>query len=358
MAGLLVWISIAIVVYTYLGYPVLLWLLRPFLTRPVRKGAIEPSVTIVVPAHNEAAVIAEKIDNLLALDYPADKLDLIVVSDGSTDGTIEAASARISDRGAGSRARLIAHTENRGKMAALNAGVEAARGEIVVFSDAAAMLSADAIRQLVANYADPEVGAAGGVYRVDAPDAARTGAQEDLYWKYETFLKRQEASLASVLGTHGQISSVRRALYPFPPETTINDDYVIPTRVLQRGHRVAYEPAAVVYEHAGEMAGFGRRVRIARGNVQQLGDITAFLHPFRPLLLLFFISHKLLRVVVPFAMVAAAGANLALLSAPGYRALAALQAVFYLMAAAGAAIRLQPKVLRLPTYFCMINAAI
>jgi glycosyltransferase involved in cell wall biosynthesis len=358
MTKALFWISAAAIVYTYLGYPLLLALLRPLLRRPVRAQPIEPTVSIIVPAHNEAAVIAGKIENALALDYPADRLDVIVVSDGSTDGTAEEARAAAARLGGGARVRVIEHAENRGKMAALNAGVSAATGEIIVFTDAAALFAPDAVRRLVSNYADPDVGAAGGVYRVLSPHAAQTGAQEDFYWKYETLLKQLEASMGSVLGTHGQISSVRRALYPFPAEHLINDDYVIPTRVLQRGHRVAYDASAVVHEHAGEMSGFGRRVRIASGNLQQLGDIGAFVRPFRPLPLLFFISHKVLRLAVPFAMVAAAAASLALLNEPLYAALGAGQAVFYTLAALGHLVQLHPKALRLPYYFCMINAAI
>ena len=178
-----------------------------------------------------------------------------------------------------------------------------------------------------------------------------------MYWKYETFLKLQEAAIGAMLGAHGQIYAVRRALYPFPDASIINDDYVIPLRVLEAGHRVIYEPEAVVYEDAQEMSGFGRRVRVASGNLQQLGEIGRFLRPLRPRLLFTFISHKALRLVVPAAMIVALAANIPLAGQPDYRELLWLQAAFYAVAALGAVSPLKPRVLRLPYYFCMINAA-
>jgi cellulose synthase/poly-beta-1,6-N-acetylglucosamine synthase-like glycosyltransferase len=358
MAKGLFWASLAAVAYTYLGYPLLLAILRPVARRPVRKGAIEPTVSIVVPAHDEAGVIGEKIDNALSLDYPPEKLDVIVVSDGSRDGTAEAARARAKAHQAGARVMVIEHADNHGKTAALNAGVSQSTADVVVLTDAAAMFAPDAVRALMRNYADEEVGAAGGIYRVASPDTAVTGAQEDWYWRYETRLKQSEGDISSVLGTHGQISSVRRALYPNPPESTVNDDYVIPISVLERDYRVAYEPAAVAYEPAHEMSGFGRRVRIARGNVQRLGDVRLFLRPSRAWLLLFFISHKVLRVISPFALLAMAVATVLLWREPLYAALASVQLAFYAAALLGGRPWFRPKLLRLPHYFCLINLAI
>ncbi len=349
----LFWVSAAFVAYVYLGYPALLRLLTMFFRRPVRARPIEPSVSLLVAAYNEADVIEAKICNALALDYPADRLEIAIASDGSADGTAEIASQFAGGR----RVRVFAYPKNRGKITVLNDTVPRLRGEVLLLSDAASVLAPDSVRRLVANFADPEVGAVSGVYKVRHKEQGELGAQEDFYWKYETFLKTQEAALGSVLGAHGSLYAIRRELYPFPSSRTINDDYVIPLRILQRGYRVAYEPAAIAYEEAHEMGGFGRRVRIMAGNFQQLREIRPLVWPPRPLALFFFLSHKAGRAFVPFAMVLLAFANLLLLGKPLYAWLGLLHLSFYLVAGLGAVWKLMPRILRLPYYFCMINAA-
>ena len=349
---ILFWASAAFVFYVYAGYPALLAVLARLARRPPRKAPIEPAVSLLVAAYNEAGVIEQKIRNALALDYPADRLEIVIASDGSTDGTAE-----IAQEFAGRRVRVFAYSPNRGKIAALNETVPRLRGEILVFSDASSMAAPDALRQLVACFADPRVGAASGVYKVRKKEQAQLGVQEDFYWKYETFLKIQEAALGSVLGAHGSLYAIRRELYPFPAPGTINDDYVIPVRILQRGYRVAYEPAAVAFEEAREMGGFGRRVRIMAGNIQQLREMRPLLSPPRPLELWFFLSHKAGRVLVPWCMLAALLANVLLAAQPFYRYLLAVQVIFYCLALAGAYGRWTARGLRLPYYFCMINAA-
>jgi cellulose synthase/poly-beta-1,6-N-acetylglucosamine synthase-like glycosyltransferase len=242
-------------------------------------------------------------------------------------------------------------------MAVLNASVPELRGEIIVFSDASAMLAPDSVRRLVENFADPSVGAVSGRYQVVRPAEVNIGAPENLYWKYETFLKAEESQLASVLGGHGQLHAIRKTLYPYPPRETINDDYVIPLSVLSRGFRAVYEPAALVWEEAREMTGFARRIRIMAGNLQQLRNLPQLLRPFQPLPVFFFLSHKVIRLLAPFAMLAALGANLFLLSSPTYIAMFYLQIGFYTLAAFGLTGWLRPRALALPFYFCMVNAA-
>jgi len=340
-------------VYAYIGYPASLLALRLFLRRPVRKRSCTPFVSLLIPAYNERDVIARKIQNSMDLDYPAGRLEIVVASDGSTDGTAEAA-----QQFAGSgRVRVLAFPQNRGKVATLNASIPELRGEVIVFSDAPALLLPDSVRVLVENFADPEVGAASGLYKVVKADQVNIGASEDLYWRYETFLKVQESELASTLGGHGHLHAIRKDLYPFPNAATINDDYVIPVSVLAKGFRAVYEPRAIVYEEAQEMTGFGRRVRIMAGNLQQLREIKTLLVPLRPLPLFFFLSHKVSRLLVPFAMLAAIAANLFLLGSPLYLALFVAQLAFYALAALGTIWRLRPKALMLPFYFCMINLA-
>jgi len=351
IAQIVFWCATALVAYVYLGYPLVLLLLRLLIHRPVDKQFHEPFVSLLVPAYNECRVIREKIRNSLQLEYPPDRLEVVVVSDGSSDGTAEAAQ-ELAD---GQRVRVLAFPKNRGKILAMNDAVPQLKGEIVVFSDASAMLMPDSLRELVANFHDARVGAVSGVYQLKKTEHSSTGGSEQLYWKYETFLKKQEAALDSTLGGHGHLHAIRKALYPFPPPGTINDDYVISVRILSQGYRSVYEPNAIGWEEAVEMAGFGRRVRIMAGNVQQLREIPSLIR--RPLPLFFFLSHKLGRLLVPFAMITALAASAFLLNDPVYRWLFALQAAFYVLAIAGSLMALKPKILRLPYYFSMINLA-
>ena len=357
MAKLLFWISTGFTVYVYIGYPILLWGLQAIFRSTPLQQPVEPSVSLLVAAYNEAAVIADKIRNTLALDYRVDNLEVVIASDGSKDATAEIVRSFAEGEAAG-RVRLLDFDENRGKMAVLNDAVRELRGDIVAFSDASSMLSVDSIRRLVQNFSDPRVGAASGVYRLLKKDQARLGAQEDLYWNYETFLKVQEARLGAFTGAHGSLYAIRRALYPFPSAETINDDFTIPMRILERGYRVAYEPAAVAYEEAHEMEGFSRRVRITAGNIEQLREIKSLIWPPRPFVLFCLLSHKTGRLLVPVFMLIALAANIALRGQFPYNGLLLGQVLFYGLAVLGAMVSLKPKILRLPYYFCMINSAL
>lgn len=352
-AELLFWLSLALVVYPYAGYPALLFFLSKLFRRPVQRAAIEPPVSLLIPAYNEEKVIEAKIRNALALDYPPDKLEIVVASDGSTDATNDIA-ARFTNSG---RVRLLAFSPNRGKTAVLNDAVNRLRGEIVVFTDAASMLEPDAVRRLVACFADPRVGAVSGLYRIRNAAGAQLGAQEDFYWRYETLLKRMESDVHSILGAHGALYAIRRELYPYPESSIINDDYVIPVRIVGRGYRVCYEPEAVAWEEADEMRGFSRRIRIMAGNFQQLRELPALLWPPRPLPIFFFLSHKIARLAVPFALPVLLLSNVFLLSQPVYLAAFVAQAAFYLAVLTGGVLPEAPRLLRLPYYFVMVNAA-
>ncbi len=353
MLEVIFWLALAYVAYVYVGYPIVLTILARLFGRVPKREPITPSVSLLVAAYNEAAVIEAKIRNSLAVDYPPQLLEVVIASDGSTDSTAEIA-GRLAD---GERVRLIAYPKNRGKLFVLNDTVPQLKGEIVAFSDASSMIAPEAIRRLVESFADPAVGAVSGLYAVAKTHEASIGPSEDHYWKYETHLKQQEALLSSILGAHGALYAIRRTLYPFPAPGTINDDYVIPMRILQQGYRVVYEPRAVALEEAREMTGFARRARIMAGNFEQLKELGALLSPPRWLPLLFFLSHKASRLAVPACLIAMFAANAFLPSTPLYVALWWLQIAFYALAVAGALYPLKPGVLRLPYYFCMLNAA-
>jgi len=355
MATLLFWISVGFVTYVYIGYPVLVWGLQSLFRFSPCQQPIEPSVSLLVAAYNESAVIADKIRNSLALDYPTDKLEIVIASDGSSDATAEIVRSFV---GANGRVRFLNYEQNRGKMAVLNDAVRELRGDLVAFSDASSMLASNSLRILMRCFGDPRVGAASGVYRLLKKDQAELGSQEDLYWKYETFVKVQEAKLGAFTGAHGSLHAIRRGLYPFPPLSTLNDDFTIPMRILERGYRVAYEPAAVAYEEAHEMEGFSRRVRITAGNIDQLREIRRLIWPPRPFVLFCLLSHKTGRLLVPLFMLIALAANIALRKQFPYDCLLLGQVLFYSLTVLGATVSLRPKVLRLPYYFCMINSAL
>jgi len=355
------WVLIGLVSLAYVGYPMLLAIVARLARRPARCEDITPTVTLLIPAYNEERSLAAKLDSCVDLDYPGDRLQVIVLSDGSTDGT-NAVAARYAPHGIA----LMAFAANRGKLAVLRDGLAAATGEIVAFSDAASRLEPASLRRLVRPFADPAVGCVSGVYRVLRPEAAQLGAEEGFYWRYETFVKQCESDLASTLGAHGSLYAVRRALCPDLSRIRTNDDYEIPLHIAAGGHRAVYAPDAVAYEEATEMGGFARRVRIAVGNWRQLRLLGLLAWPPRPWLLFTFVAHKLLRLLGPFCLAAAFAINL-FLPGPLYCATLAAQAAFYTLALVGALSAAAPhpapriphalRRLKLPFYFCMINAA-
>ncbi len=354
------WISACLVVYVYAGYPAALWLLGVLgVSRPVRQLAIEPTVTLVVSAYNEVAVIDEKLRNSLALDYPADKLHVLVVSDASSDGT----DARV-EACQDSRVELLRMPERGGKTVGLNAAVRRARGEIIVFSDANAMYDSLALRQLVRNFADPEVGAVTGEsrYRIAEQDDASTDA-ENQYWTYELWIKRMESSLGSLVGADGAIYAVRKALYSDLGVADLSD-FVNPLQVVARGYRNVYETEAISYESGAEGFGaeFRRKVRIVNRAWRATLKLRSLLNPFRHgFFALQFLSHKVLRWFVPVFLLVALLSNLWLAGTSTlYSATLAAQALLYGAAAAGMLLERLGRPVRLlniPYYFCAVNIA-
>ncbi len=358
MTKLIFWTSAAFMIYATVGYPLLLWLAQFAFGQTFCKSSNTPSVSLLISAYNEASVIGAKVRNSLDLNYPSDQLEIVVASDGSTDATAELVRQSIA-RGGNARVRFVEFPENRGKIAVLNDVVPGLRGDIVAFSDATTMLASDSLRKLVASFADARVGAVSGVYRVTSLDRAKLGKQEDFYWRYETFLKAQEGKIGALTGAHGALYAMRKFLYPFPPTSTINDDFVIPTSVLRRGFVIAYEPDAIAYEDAHENEGFGRRVRVMAGNFAQLREIKEMmLWPPKIVVVFCLLSHKGARLLFPMAMIAVAVSNAFLWRRQFYFWFLAGQALFYILALFGAAGWLKIRLLRLPFYFCLINASL
>lgn len=352
------WLAAGLAVYVYAGYPVVLWLLRLLGgTRPVKTDDLTPSVTLVISAYNEAAVIREKLVNSVQIDYPADKLEVLVVSDASSDGTDEIVT------GFGDpRVRLLRMPQRGGKTVGLNAAVKAAVGEVIVFSDANAMYMKDALRKMIRNFADPQIGAVVGESTYHDADG---GAQqsESLYWKYETGIKRLETQLGSTVGGDGAIYAIRRSLYRDMRADALSD-FVNPMQIVMSGHRCIYEPEARCVEEAGEGfdVEFRRKVRIVNRAWRATWTLPALLNPFRFGLFSFeLISHKLLRWLMPLFMIATFVLNLFLLDAGTiYRWTFGVQVALYALALLGYLARGRaslPRALAVPYYFCLVNVA-
>jgi cellulose synthase/poly-beta-1,6-N-acetylglucosamine synthase-like glycosyltransferase len=350
------WLSIAILLYIYFGYPPLVWLLaRVFGRQPIRQP-VTPTVSLVIPARNEQAHIEGKVRNTLALDYPASQLEIVVCSDGSTDRTNQ-----IVQSFAGQGVRLLAMPEHLGKSAMLTRVVPQLRGEIVVFSDTSSELERDALRKVVRSFADPKVGCVCGLYRLKGPADLRAQG-EGVYWKYETFIKRQESRLHSILGAHGAFYAIRRPLFTKLTGSSINDDYLIPMRIVAQGYRAVYDPEAVAWELELASVGgeFARRRRIAAGNCQQILELRDMLRPGRGWVAFCFFSHKALRTVAPLFMLLVLISSL-WLPAPWSTLSLAAQALFYATAFAGYLCYRRGrhvKWLSLPFYFCLGNLAL
>jgi cellulose synthase/poly-beta-1,6-N-acetylglucosamine synthase-like glycosyltransferase len=349
------WIAMAALLYVYVGYPVLLAMLRPFGRRAVRSGDLEPTVCLFVAANDEAEVINAKVQNSLALDYPAARLSIVVASDGSVDRTNEIVRSY-----AASGVRLLEFHERRGKIATINDGIRSVDSEIVVFSDANTFLDRAAIRALTRNFADESVGAVSGDV-ILVGDRAALGKSEDLYYRYERWLQQAESEMGSMLGVDGALYAIRRTLFQAPPADTILDDMAIPMAVVRAGHRVVFEPGAVAHERGSETAAeeFTRKVRVVAGAVQFLLRRDSSVPPSRFQVLAALISHKALRWMSPVFTVLAFWASIVLAPTSTFFLAATLaQAAFLVLGVLGcipAIRRVSP--FGLAHYFWLVQAA-
>ena len=319
------WISAAILAYIYLGYAGWLWLRGRFRQLPVKAGAYQPAISLVMVVRNEAAVLERKLKNLLSLNYPEELSEIVVVSDGSTDKTNEMLQYYSADP----RLRIILHPEPRGKAGGLNDAFAHARGEIVVFTDARQILERDSVRLLTEQFRDPEVGCSSGELMLGDPDSGETSHGFGLYWRVEKKIREMESASGSVVQATGAIYAVRRSLVVPLPEGTILDDVFIPLHVARQGYRVTFLPSARAWDVAdqGSEREFARKVRTLTGNYQLVQLAPWLLGNSNPLRFEF-ISHKLLRLVAPFALAALFLASL-VLPTPAYRVALLLQLIFY-----------------------------
>lgn len=351
------WASALLIVYPHLLYGPLVALLGTLRPRPVRKGPHAPLVSVVIPAYNEAREIGATVENKLAQDYPVDKLEVLVVSDASEDGTDEIVKG-FEARGV----RLLRQEPRRGKAAGLNLAVRHAKGEVVVFSDANSLFAPDAVRRLAENFADPEVGYVTGHLDYAGGDGAAS-AGGGAYMRFENVLRRLETRFGSIIGVNGGIDAMRRSLYSDIPDHLISD-FLLPLGVLERGLRVVYDPSATSRERPNVELGheFRMRVRVALRGLQGLMHRRELLNPFRyPATAFGLWSHKALRYTNVLLLPLALAANMILARGSAfYRVLLFAQVAVYGLALLGLLEGL-PRSLRrvtaLPTYYVVTSVA-
>lgn len=354
-------LSLAGTAYVYFGYPLLLLLLGKLSPRPVRATGATPSVTILIAAYDEERVIGQKVENSLALDYPAERLEVLVVSDGSTDRTEEIVAALAAAHP--ERVRLLALPRS-GKVRALNEGARRATGEVLVLTDANSFLAADALTWLVSPFADPEVGGVCGNKRLRPKETTdATAGGEGLYWRYDKWLKARESRIGSIVAADGGLYALRRELYVPVEDPAQADDIAISARVVLQGYRLLYEGRAVAVEDAPEEGRdeFRRKVRVTNHSVRALLNLgpklwTSGLYSVELL------SHKLFRHLVPWLLLAMLGTNAVLaMGSPLFALVLAGHLAFYALAGAGFLLRHRrigrSRPLYVPYYFTLVNLA-
>jgi cellulose synthase/poly-beta-1,6-N-acetylglucosamine synthase-like glycosyltransferase len=357
-AEIVFWLSAAALCYTYVGYPLLLVMVSRLGGRAVRRADLTPAVSVIITAYNEERDLAAKLENTLALDYDPDKLEVIVASDCSTDRTDEIV-RQFGARGV----RLHRQQERQGKTAAQNAAVEEARGEIILFSDATTLYQRDVLRVISRNFADTDVGCVAGRLVYVDPSESSVGRGARSYWGYETFLKRHESHAGSLIGASGCLYAVRRSAY-VPLYHEACSDFLIATKMVEQGLRAVYEPDAVCMEETNRRTDKELRMRV-RVITQTFTDLWRHRSMMNPLRSGFYaiqlLSHKVMRYLVPFFLIAILLASMALARFSAiYAAALLVQVAFYSMAALAWALEhlgMRNRLLALPQYFVLANLA-
>ncbi len=351
------WLSLAVIIYVYVGYPLVLAAWAQFTRSTQYDDTHTPTVSLVIAAYNEEKVLREKLDNSLALDYPTNQLEIMVVSDGSTDATDDIVASYM-NRGV----QLRRVSPRGGNTRALNRAIPQTQGEIIVLSDANTMFQSNAIRKLVRHFADPRVGAVSGDVRL--VNAAEAHAQsEGLYYRYERWLQCTESRVGSIIGADGGMYAIARHCFRPPPDEVVVDDFVISMTVARLGYRVLLEPEAIAVEESTSSSHeeFRRKIRIVAGGIQALLLRQGLPRWRQPFLLLCYVSHKLLRWMVPVFLVLLLLTSIGLgQSSMQYRMSLLLQVLFYGIAvgyATNESIFCKLPWSAVSYYFCLVNGA-
>lgn len=351
------WLAAALLFYVYAGYPLLLALIGLFVRRHRPGAGYTPPISVLIAAYNEEEAIERKIRQTLALEYPKEKLEVLVLSDCSTDRTDEIVKA-FPD----SRVRLVRMPERRGKTFAQNVGVKEAAGEVVIFSDATAIYHPKALLYLACNYHDFTVGAVSGRYQYFDPGRqSPTGLGSKAFWNYENLIKKMQSRIRTITGCCGCIYSVRKEAYTELPADIISD-LVQPLQAIRKGYRVLFEDRALAYEETTQSTGeeFSMRVRVVTRAMRGLLSVSDLLKPWKfawPAFQLW--SHKIMRWMVPLFLIVLLIANVILIDSPFYKFTLAVQLFFYAAALLNILLPLhrQWKPLGIPLFFCTLNAA-
>lgn len=357
---LLFWAGMALIAYVYFGYPALLWVLirsKGKRSVPVMDD-FEPTVSLIITAYDEEQVIAQTLEKSLALDYPKDKLEIIAVSDGSTDETAEIVHAY---RAQG--VQLLDLPQNVGKASAQNEAVRQASGDILLFTDANVCLQRDAVQKLVQHFQDDMVGCVVGKVTYLNEEETAVSDGEGLYWEYELFVRQKESEVGNLLAGSGPIIATRRELFE-PLDPAVSEDFVLPMQAAIKGYRTVYEPEAVSCERLYQVSPqnmFKTKVRTIALDTRGVFLCQAILNPFRyPFYAWGLVSHKLLRWLVPYFLIALFTLNLLLLGHAFYNVAVVLPIAFYALALAGYLWQKQgkpPRILGIPFSFCLVNLA-
>jgi len=351
-------VSLFIVLYTYIGYPLLLLMLGKIMHKKVNKQEILPQVSILVSAFNEEKNIESKLLNYFELDYPNDKIEIIIGSDGSNDGTNKIIASYLSK---GVVFRSFPH--RRGKPSVLNDLVSIAKGDIIVFTDARQKIAKNAIRELVSNFFDHQVGCVSGELIFMQEGSSDVGNAMGLYWNYEKSIRSLESSLGSMVGATGALYAIRKKLYAVVPSNLLLDDVFIPLKVVGTGYRAVFDASAKVYDTVSQTCDqeYTRKIRTLAGNWQLLHMFLFLNNSFDKLFVWQLISHKFLRLLIPLLLFMLIVSNILLVSNYIFRIFAFIQFLFYFMVFVGYVLsktRNTVSFLKFPYTFFLLNSAI
>jgi len=356
---ILFWILLFLIFYCYLLYPVIVYLLAGILKNPVHQKPIEPTLSVVISLYNEEDVIGAKLQNLLNLDYPSPKIEILIGSDGSTDRTHV-----IINQFNDPRIRLYINPLRQGKMATLNELIPKAKNEIIIFTDARQIFEKSALRNLVSNFADPKIGCVSGEL-IFSPKEGGTAQGVNLYWNYEKFIRRQESLLHSMLGATGAIYAIRKELFTPGPVNIVLDDMFTPFKIIQKGYRAIFDDTAFAYDQVADdpKEEYRRKTRTLYGNFQIFSIFPGMFIPFKSPIAWQLFSHKFLRVIIPFFLIILFIISWALRSSSVFDIFWILQLIFYGMALLGhlfqeaksPALKPVSKTCYIPYVFCLLN---
>jgi cellulose synthase/poly-beta-1,6-N-acetylglucosamine synthase-like glycosyltransferase len=352
MVKFIFWFSLIMMFYTYIGYPVLITILAKFKRKKLLPELSEyPRVSIIIPVFNEEDVIQRKIESCLGINYPKEKIEILIGSDGSTDRT-----NRIVESYINKGIRLFFNKERRGKPYTINKLVRVSTAEILFFSDARQLIDKDALIKLVRNFQDLKVGCVSGEL-IYSKTRSITSKGLGIYWKYEKYLRKKESDIYSMIGATGAIYACRKELFEPIPEDIVLDDVYTPLVVVKKGYRAIFEREALAYDDISETSRqeYRRKKRTLYGNYQIFFRMSYMLNPFKSKLAFQIISHKLFRVIMPFFMVSCFLSNLRLSTLPFYNILFVAHSFFYIIALTEALFRAKLKTFGIPYYFCLLN---